>query len=143
MSNITVARLVSLIVVALFCVGSVHQSAPTLLERVDPFFRQVVIERVAAAPGGEQAIHVTLHDPGAVTTIFQLAVTYANGVSQTVLDETMGSEATLSWVVPANAGAGAARFELTTSGCGCGDRSRPSSSVSGESTAEGHFYVQQ
>ncbi len=143
MSSISIARLAGLIVVALSCVGSIHQATPTLLARVDPFFRQVVVERVAATPGGEQALHVTLHDPGAVTTILQLAVTYANGVTQSVLDETMGSEATLSWVVPANAGAGAARFALTTSGCGCGDRSRPSNTVSGESTAEGHFYVQQ
>ena len=137
------ARLVSLIVGALFCAGSVQQAALTLLDRADPFFNQVVVDRISAAPGSEQTLHVTLNDPGAVTTIFQLAVTYANGVTQTVLDETMGSEATLSWVVPANAGVGAARFELTTSGCGCGDRSRPSNPVGGESTAEGHFYVQQ
>ena len=86
-------------------------------------FRLVVVEQQTIAAGAEQAISVTLDQQAATTTILQLTITYPGGETQDVLDQTLGSTATLNWLVPDDVRSGEARFRLTTSGCGCGDRS--------------------
>ena len=134
-------RLIVLLCLSVLFASSVEAKS-LLLATTEPPFRQVMVERETVAPGQEQSLAIALDQPGGLTTIFQLAITYPSGATQDVLDETVASDATISWLVPPNAGAGVAQYTLTTSGCGCGDRSRPASPVNIESTAEGVFLVQ-
>ncbi len=133
-------RLTILLCLSVMVASSVEAKS-SLLAATEPPFRQVQVERATVAPGQEQSLAVALDRPGGLTTIFQLAITYPSGATQDVLDETASSEATISWLVPPDAGTGVAQYALTTSGCGCGDRSRPASPVNIESTAEGVFFV--
>jgi len=141
MSTWEMARLLCLLVLSVLVAGSVRPALPSLLDRASPLFRRVDVEHATAAPGDAQTLSVTLNQPAGTTTIFQLAITYANGATQDVVGETISSAATLSWIVPPDAAAGTARFKLASTGCGCGDRSRPANPISTESTAEGHFSV--
>jgi hypothetical protein len=104
-------------------------------------FRQVVVEQQTIAAGAEQAISVTLDQQAATTTILQLTITYPGGETQDVLDQTLGSTATLNWLVPDDIRSGEARFRLKTSGCGCGDRSSAAELTDLETTVEGSFFV--
>lgn len=133
-------RIIGLLFLSLLFASSV-QAKSTRFATAEPPFQQVAVMYDVAAPGQEQTLAITLDQPGGFVTIFRLVVTYANGATQDVLDETMSNNTTISWVVPADAGAGVARYRLSTSGCGCGDRSRPASPVNTESSAEGVFFV--
>ncbi|MFN8469382.1 MAG: hypothetical protein U0X20_27755 [Caldilineaceae bacterium] len=114
-------------------VGSIAVQAP---------FQRVVVAQPTIAPGGEQAISVTLELGASTTTVLQLEITYTGGTTQDVLDQTVGSTATLNWLVPDDAQSGEAKFRLKSSGCGCGDRSSATGPTDIESTVEGHFFVQ-
>ena len=133
-------RLIVLLCLSVLVASSV-EARSSLLATTEPPFRQVMVERETVAPGQEQSLAVALDQPGGLTTIFRLAITYPSGAKQDVLDETVSNEATISWLAPLDAGAGVAQYTLTTSGCGCGDRSRPASPVNIESTAKGVFFV--
>ncbi len=133
-------RMICLLCLSVLFASSVEAKS-SLLATTEPPFRQVMVAHETVAPGQEQSLAVVLDQPAGLTTIFQLAITYPSGATQDVLDETASSEATISWVVPPDAGAGVAQYALTTSGCGCGDRSRPASPVNIESTAAGVFFV--
>jgi hypothetical protein len=136
-----------LLVLALFLVaGCGEPAAPAAPATALPVaakapFRQVVVERQTIAAGAEQAISVTLDQRAATTTILQLTITYPGGETQDVLDQTLGSTATLNWLVPDDIRSGEARFRLKTSGCGCGDRSGTAELTDLESTVEGSFFV--
>ena len=110
--------------------------------RVQAPFQSVVVEQPTIAPGGAQTISVTLEQGASTTTVLQLEVTYAGGATQDVFDQTVGSTATLEWLVPGDAQSGEARFRLKSSGCGCGDRSSATGPTDIESMVEGHFFVQ-
>ncbi len=133
-------RIIGLLCLSLLFAGSI-QAKSARLATTEPPFQQVAVMYDVAAPGQEQTLTITLDQPGGLVTIFRLGITYANGATQEVLDETMSNNSTISWVVPADAGAGMARYQLSTSGCGCGDRSRPAGPVNIESSAEGVFLV--
>ena len=105
-------------------------------------FQRVVVAQPTVAPGSEQTISITLDQQAPTTTVLQLEVTYAGGATQDVLDQTVGSTATLNWLVPGDAQSGEAKFRLKSSGCGCGDRSGATSPTDIESMVEGHFFVQ-
>jgi hypothetical protein len=105
-------------------------------------FQRVVVAQPTIAPGGEQTISVTLEQGASTTTVLQLEITYTGGATQDVLDQTVGSTATLEWLVPDDAQTGEARFQLKSSGCGCGDRSSATGPTDIESMVEGHFFVQ-
>ncbi len=133
-------RLIVLLCLSVLFASSVEAKS-SRLATVEPPFRQVMVEHETVTPGQEQSISIALDQPGGRTTIFQLAITYPSGATQDVLAETVSSDATISWLVPPDAGAGVAHYKLTTSGCGCGERSRPASPVNIESRAEGLFFV--
>ena len=118
------------------------QSASVDAIAVKAPFQRVVVEVPKIAPGGEQTISVTLDQQAPTTTVLQLEITYAGGATQDVLDQTVGSTATLNWLVPGDAHTGEANFRLKSSGCGCGDRSSATGPTDIESTVEGHFFVQ-
>jgi hypothetical protein len=118
------------------------QSASVNAIAVKAPFQRVVVEEPTIRPGGEQTISVTLDQGATTTTVLQLEVTYAGGATQDVLDQTVGSTATLNWLVPGDTQSGEARFRLKSSGCGCGDRSSATGPTDIESTVEGHFVVQ-
>jgi hypothetical protein len=118
------------------------QSASVDAIAVKAPFQRVVVEVPTIAPGGEQAISVTLDQQASTTTVLQLEITYAGGATQDVLDQTVGSTATLNWQVPGDTQSGEAKFRLKSSGCGCGDRSSTTGPTDIESTVEGHFFVQ-
>ncbi len=104
-------------------------------------FRQIVLAHQALAPGAEQALAIAL-DQTSATTVLQLTVTYADGKTQDVLDQTLGSTASVTWQVPEDAAPGAAAFQLKTGSCGCGDRSAASAAPAGiERTITGYFFV--
>ena len=105
-------------------------------------FQRVVVAQPTIAPGSEQTISVTLDQQASTTTVLQLEITYAGGATQDVLDQTVGSTATLNWQVPGDTQSGEAKFRLKSSGCGCGDRSSATGPTDVESTVEGHFIVQ-
>lgn len=105
-------------------------------------FQSVVVAQPTIAPGGEQTIAVTLEQQAPTTTILQLQITYAGGATQDVIDQTVGSTATLNWLVPDDAKSGDAKFRLKSSGCGCGDRSSVTGPTDIETMVEGHFFVQ-
>ena len=118
------------------------QSPPVDSIAVKAPFQRVVVAQPTIAPGGEQAISVTLEQAASTTTVLQLEITYAGGATQDVLDQTVGSTATLNWLVPDDAQVGEAKFRLKSSGCGCGDRSSATGPTDIESMVEGHFFVQ-
>jgi hypothetical protein len=105
-------------------------------------FQHVVVAQPTIAPGREQTISITLDQQAPTTTILQLEITYAGGATQDVLDQTVGSTATLNWLVPGDTQSGEASFRLKSSGCGCGDRSSATGPTDIESTVEGHFFVE-
>jgi hypothetical protein len=118
------------------------QSPPVDSIPVTAPFQRVVVAQPTIAPGREQTISVTLEQAASTTTVLQLEVTYAGGATQDVLDQTVGSTATLNWLVPDDAQVGEAKFRLKSSGCGCGDRSSATGPTDIESMVEGHFFVQ-
>ena len=121
--------------------GSVAAGARTLSVTGKPPFQSVTVAHITRAPGQEQTLTVTLAPETAATTILQLIVTYPGGSTQTVLDQTFGSAATLAWTVPAEAQAGMAHFSVRASDCGCGPRSAGAMPVVQASTTEGSFFV--
>ena len=114
-------------------------SAPPPVVTTNAFFAQALLDAGALRIGEQQQLHLALEKTATSETIFQLTVTYANGIEQRVIKATLGRETTLSWEIPADAGVGVATFHLTTSDCGCGDRSPGQVTLTGE--AEGEFHV--
>jgi hypothetical protein len=106
-----------------------------------PPLRAVTLGQEVVAPGGEQSLVVSLTPGLAATTILRLRITYADGTTQEVLDQTLGSTATLTWQVPEGTPGGRATFELTSSGCGCGDRSSATQAADRESSLAGTFEI--
>ncbi len=119
------------------------QAESLLLAIVEPPFRQVQVVHGVVAPGQEQTLFIALDQPDGNVTTLQLAVSYPSGATQDVFSQTSSSDTSISWVVPADAGVGAAQVRLITNDCGCGLRVRPASPVNNESSAEGTFFVQQ
>lgn len=120
------------------CSGRAAEAAPAVT--VNGFFEQATLQSGALQMGETQELHLLLHNGGGSETIFQLTVTYANGIEQSVINTTLGRETTLSWAIPADAGVGVATFHLTTSDCGCGVRAPGQVNITGE--AKGEFRVQ-
>ena len=114
-------------------------AAPPPVVTANAFFAQAVLDAGALRIGEQQQLHLLLEKTVTSETIFQLTVTYANGIEQRVIKATLGRETTLSWEIPADAGVGVATFHLATSDCGCGDRSPGQVTLTGE--AEGEFHV--
>jgi hypothetical protein len=139
-------RLILLLCACIISAGCGQTSAvpPSSMDSipVQAPFQRVVVAQPTIAPGGEQAISVTLEQGASTTTVLQLEITYAGGAKQDVLDQTVGSTATLNWLVPGDTQSGEAKFRLKSSGCGCGDRSSTTGPTDIESTVEGHFFVQ-
>lgn len=133
-------RLILLLCFPILFAGSIDPAAllPTTLEAP---FQQVVVQRGAIVAGQEQAIAIKLDKATATTTILELTVTYPDGTTQQVLDQTLGRTADIAWQVPPGTAVGMAHFAVVTSGCGCGDRSAATSPIDLESTATGHFFV--
>lgn len=115
-------------------------AAPPPAVTANAFFAQAVLDAGAVHIGEQQDLHLVLQKTTSSETIFQLTVTYANGIEQRVIKTTLGRETTLSWDIPADAGVGVATFHLTTSDCGCGDRSPGQVTSTGD--AKGEFRVQ-
>jgi hypothetical protein len=112
-----------LVVVSAGAAGSAPLVAAGALQlAAAPPYQEVLLARQAVARGEEQSLAVTLAGEPAATTILQLTITYPDGTTQEVLDQTVGRTATITWQVPATAAPGVASFELQTSGCGCGER---------------------
>lgn len=139
-------RLILLLCVCLFSAGcgqpATLQSPTVESIPVKAPFQQVVVAQPRIAPGGEQTIAVTLEQQAPTTTVLQLEIIYPGGATQDVLDQTVGSTATLNWLVPGDTQSGEATFRLKSSGCGCGDRSSATGPTDIESMVEGHFFVQ-
>jgi hypothetical protein len=135
-------RLILFLMISLLFSGSARPPS-SLLATIEAPFRQVALEHQTVRPGHEQNLSVTLDHRAAITTIFQLTIFYPDGETQTLFRQTVGSTATLSWLVPTDVKTGMARFRLTTSGCGCGDPSGVTSLINLESSAEGYFFVQE
>ena len=114
-------------------------AAPPPVVTANAFFAQAALDASALRIGDQQQLHLLLEKTASSETIFQLTVTYANGIEQRVIKATLGRETTLSWDIPADAGVGVATFQLTTSDCGCGDRSPGQVTLTGE--AKGEFHV--
>jgi hypothetical protein len=133
-------RLILLLCFPILLAGSIDP-AGLLSTAVEAPFQQVAVQRVAIASGQEQSIAVKLDKSTATTTILALTVTYADGTTQRVLDQTLGATADIAWQVPPGTAAGMAQFTVETSGCGCGDRSVAAAPIDLESTATGFFYI--
>lgn len=127
----------ALILILVGCRGRLATPPPVVT--TNAFFAQAVLDAGAVRIGEQQQLHLLLQKTASSETIFQLTVTYANGVKQSVINATLGRETTLSWDIPADAGVGMATFHLTTSDCGCGDRSPGQVNLTGE--AKGEFHV--
>lgn len=113
-------------------------TAPPAVVTTNAFFAQAALDAGAVRSGEQQQLHLALEKTATSETIFQLTVTYANGIEQRVIKATLGRETTLSWEIPADAGVGVATFHLTTSDCGCGDRSPGQVTLIGEAAGEFH-----
>lgn len=126
-------------VLVLLLVGCRGRLTAPPVVTTNAFFAQAVLDAGAVRIGEQQQLHLILQKTISSETIFQLTVTYANGIEQRVINATLGRETTLSWDIPADAGVGVATFHLTTNDCGCGDRSPGQVNITGE--AEGEFHV--
>jgi hypothetical protein len=133
-------RVLLLLVAAALMVASIDGAAAERVALTPPF-QQVVLAHREIAPGAEQEIAVTLEAQAATPALFQLMITYADGTTQDVLDQSLGSTAGIAWQIPAGVPEGTATFRLKTSGCGCGDPSSSSGSTALEAAIEGTFYV--
>jgi hypothetical protein len=133
-------RALLLLMAAVLMVGSIDGAAAQRVP-VTPPFQRVVLQHRILGRGAEQEIAVALEPQTAVPAVFQLSITYADGTTQDVLDQSFGRTANITWQVPAGAPEGTAFFRLKTSGCGCGDRSSSSGSAAREAVVEGTFYV--
>jgi hypothetical protein len=122
------------------CSGRAVEVAPVVT--VNGFFEQATLRSGALRAGETQELHLVLQNGGGSETIFQVTITYANGVEQQVVDATTARATTLAWTIPADAGAGVANFALTTTGCGCGVRTLTQTTTTLEGKAEGQFRVQ-
>lgn len=126
-------------VLSLFLVGCGGRLAAPPVVTTNAFFAQAALDAGTVGIGEQQNLHLILQKTASSETIFQLTVTYANGIEQNVINATLGRETTLSWDIPADAGVGVATFHLSTSDCGCGDRTPGQVNLTGE--AEGEFHV--
>lgn len=135
-------RLILFLVVSILFASSTKPASSLLATTIESPFRQVALEQETVSPSREQNLYVTLDQLRAMATIFHLTIVYSGGETQTVLGQTAGSTATLSWLVPVDVETGMARFRLVTSGCGCGDHSGSAGPTNLESVAEGYFFVQ-
>lgn len=129
-----------LLLLLMGCRDRTVEAAPVVT--TNGFFEQAALATGALRTGEEQNLHLILHNGGGSETIFQLTITYANGVEQSVVKATTAREATLVWNIPPDAGVGRATFRLTTTGCGCGDRRVAQVNTVLEGSAEGEFHVQ-
>ena len=92
--------------------------------------------------GGErQALQVHLDQSAERSATLVLVVTYPNGKTERTLHSARGSETTLTWIVPPDAGNGEATFTLSADGCGCGQKGTVPPPNKLESAVEGTFQV--
>jgi hypothetical protein len=119
-------------------------AAPPAYVRIlapDALFAQIDVASPILLPGDTQNLQVQLDKRASSLTILQLVVAYPNGKEEQVVNATVGAQTTLSWVIPASAGAGMAHFTLTSSDCGCGEHGVGQLPSSTESRAEGWFWI--
>lgn len=117
------------------------QAGSLSLAVTEPPFRQVKIVHGVTTSGQEQTLSVALDQIEGEVATLRLVINYPGGASHEIFSETRSNTMNISWIVPADAGVGAAQVKLTTSGCGCGLRTRPASPVNTESSAEGTFFI--
>lgn len=119
--------------------ASVAASTPPLMLTAPALTVNVASERVRV--GDTQTIHVQLDGPAEQSTLFVLAVTYPNGDSKRSLHSAQGNQATITWSIPLEAGAGSATFRLSMQSCTCGSRSTIPAPPIVDTVIEGDFEV--
>ena len=106
---------------------SMQSAAPPMANTralaADSLFAQVTVAAPQLRAGEQQQLQVVLHKSSKSVIIFKVAVDYANGTHQALVEATDGNHATIAWSLPADAGAGRATFRIETTGCGCGELS--------------------
>lgn len=117
-------------------------SLPAFYPTTSPTLLAVVTLQAGHIHAGDtQNLVATLNTAPGSQTIFTLAITYADGSTQEVVDATISNVATIGWQTPAEAQPGIATFHLATTGCGCTDRALAQPAISQESSLDGWFIV--
>lgn len=101
----------------------------------------VAIPTQPVIAGERQTLQLHLDQSAERLATLVLVVTYPNGVTERSLHSVRGSEATLTWAVPPNAGSGKATFSLSADGCGCGQKGTVPPPTKLESAVEGTFQI--
>lgn len=101
-------------------------AGPTLAEQ--PLIFQTPALRLTATAqqvqaGAPQTLQVHLPSRTTQITLLVLTVTYANGATERTLHSIEGASRTITWTVPADAGAGTATFRISAQSCNCGSHS--------------------
>lgn len=91
--------------------------------------------------GEQQTLQIHLDQTADRLATLALIVTYPSGVVERTLHSARGSEATLTWIVPPDAGRGAATFYLSADGCACGQQGTVPPPTKLDSAVEGIFYI--
>jgi hypothetical protein len=129
----------------LLFVGAVLQGStqPAQFSNLPPDgpFERIVVSSPALRAGETQEVQVTLRGGSGQLTILTLKMVYPDGATEQILHSTMGSEATITWQVPPDAGAGVATFYLSKGDCGCGERSLRTQNVLPAGMVEGRFTI--
>lgn len=105
-------------------------------------FERVKVAAPIIRSGETQNLSVALRGASGQATILTLELVYPTGATERIIHSTMGSEATISWNVPADAGTGIATFRLSKGDCGCGDRSLRTQNVLPAGMIEGTFMIE-
>lgn len=101
----------------------------------------VAIPTQPVVAGETQTLQIHLDQSAERLATLVLVVTYPNGVTERSLHSVRGSEATLTWTVPPDAGSGKATFSLSADGCGCGQKGTVPPPTKIESAVEGTFQI--
>ena len=120
-------QLIQLVFVSIF-VSSIMQSAAPPMANTrtlapDSLFAQVTVIAPQVRAGDQQQLQVVLNKASKSVIIFKVAVDYANGTHQAVVEATDGNHTTIAFALPSDAGVGRATFRIETTGCGCGELS--------------------
>jgi hypothetical protein len=133
----------------LFLFGSLlGSSAPfTLPAEAVATFRApqlaVSVPDQSVVAGEKQSLQIHLDQSAERLATLVLVVTYPNGTTERTLHSVRGSESTLTWTVPRDAGTGDATFYLSADGCACGQKGTVPPPTKLESAVEGTFQISE
>jgi hypothetical protein len=142
----TMWQLVPRLVLFLFMSSLIQTAAPPVpavdTSTADSRFLEVYVAAGTVQVEQTQQLSAKLAGPPGELVILTLSITYPSGYQRTQVASTLTNEATLTWVIPPEAGVGTATYQVATGGCGCGFGRDGTPKAAFSSIATGSFRVE-